>query len=134
MMRLAFTVTVFEWRGPAPYVFVAVPPDQAEALAEVAPAVTYGWGMVPASVTIGGTTVTTALWPRDGGYVVPIKVALQRAEGVSLGDVVDVELGSTCEVPYRPSPLPSPEPRGASTSMRGQPRGKNLRDTAVQEQ
>ena len=59
---------------------------------DVASVVTYGWGMIPASVTIGSTTVTTALWPKDGGYIVPIKKALQDREGLGVDDVVDLVL------------------------------------------
>ncbi len=91
-MRLRFTGTIWYWRGPAPYHFVSVPPAEAAMIAEVASLVTYGWGMIPASVTIGGTTVTTSLWPKDGGYVVPIKKALQDAEGLGVDDVVDLAL------------------------------------------
>ncbi len=53
---------------------------------------TYGWGMIPASVTIGDTTVTTALWPKDGGYIVPIKKALQDREGLGVDDEVHLIL------------------------------------------
>jgi hypothetical protein len=91
-MELEFSDTVFEWRGPAPYHFVRVPDDEADELREVAAAVTYGWGMVPVSVTIGATTLTTALWPKDGSYVVPLKDAIRKPEGIGLGDVVTVRL------------------------------------------
>ena len=36
--------------------------------------------------------MTTALWPKDGSYVVPLKDKLRNAERVSLGDVVTVRL------------------------------------------
>lgn len=91
-MELEFTDTVFEWRGPAPYHFVRVPEDEADELRHVAAAVTYGWGMIPVVVTVGATTLTTALWPHDGSYVVPLKDALRRPEGIGLGDVVTVRL------------------------------------------
>jgi hypothetical protein len=91
-MRLRFTGTIWYWRGPAPFHFVSVPAAEAAMIAEVAPVVTYGWGMIPASVSIGRTTVTTSLWPRDGGYVVPVKKALQDAEGLGVDDEVEVTL------------------------------------------
>ncbi|MFJ4160861.1 DUF1905 domain-containing protein [Microbacterium testaceum] len=91
-MRLRFTGTIWYWRGPAPYHFVSVPPAEAAMIAEVATVVTYGWGMIPASVTIGDTTVTTSLWPKDGGYVVPVKKALQDAEGLGVDDEVELTL------------------------------------------
>ena len=71
-MDLEFTDTVFEWRGPAPYHFVRVPVDDAALIQELAAGLTYGWGMIPVAVTIGGTTWTTSLWPKDGSYVVPL--------------------------------------------------------------
>jgi hypothetical protein len=91
-MELEFTDTVFEWRGPAPYHFVSVPEDDALVIQDVAAAVTYGWGMIPVAVTIGDTTMTTALWPKEGTYYVPLKDRLRDAEGIGLGDVVTVRL------------------------------------------
>ncbi|WP_134741878.1 DUF1905 domain-containing protein [Nocardioides sp. 503] len=91
-MQLEFGGEVWEWRGPAPYHFVSVPEDECEEIALAAAAVTYGWGMIPVSVRIGATDWTTSLWPKDGGYVVPLKDAVRRAEGIALGDVVDVRL------------------------------------------
>lgn len=91
-MDLDFTGPLIEWRGPAPFHFVVMPVDAAEDLAEIAPAVSYGWGMVPVTGRVGGTAFSTALWPKDGGYYVPIKDAVRRAEGLRLGDPVDVHL------------------------------------------
>ena len=71
---------------------MAVPDDEAEQILETAAAVTYGWGMIPVRGRIGGTEFTTSLWPKDGGYVVPIKDAVRRPEQLALGDVVDVRL------------------------------------------
>ncbi|NYG55757.1 DUF1905 domain-containing protein [Nocardioides perillae] len=91
-MELQFSGPVFCWRGPAPHHFVAVPEDEAEELRETAAAVTYGWGMVPVAVRMGATTWTTSLWPKDGTYLVPLKLAARRAEQVAEGDVVDLRL------------------------------------------
>ena len=91
-MELEFAGPIFEWRGPAPYHFVAVPDDEAEQIQETAAAVTYGWGMIPVRGRIGHTEFTTSLWPKDGGYVVPLKDAVRRAEDVQEGDTVSVGL------------------------------------------
>jgi len=90
-MELEFTGEVWQWRGPAPYYFVTVPEDESLALHDVAH-VSYGWGMIPVTARIGRTRWATSLWPKDGGYVVPLKVAVRRAEGVEDGDMVDVGL------------------------------------------
>ena len=76
------------WRGPAPYHFVALPEPERVRLQAVASRVTYGWGCIPATVTLGATTFTTSIFPKDGGFLVPVKTAARRAEGVELGDEV----------------------------------------------
>lgn len=53
---------------------------------------TYGWGCIPAVAQIGTTNFTTSLFPRLGGYVLPIKVAVQRAECVGFDDEVTARL------------------------------------------
>jgi hypothetical protein len=91
-MRVMLTGEVIEWRGPAPFYFVRVPDEQAVLIRDIGEMVTYGWGVIPATVTIGATTVTTSLFPKDGGYLVPIKNALRLPEKIKLGSVVDVTL------------------------------------------
>jgi hypothetical protein len=91
-LQLGFRGEIWEWRGPAPYYFVTVPEAESELLAEVSPEVTYGWGMIPATVTIGASRWDTALWPKDGGYVVPVKTWVRRAEDLDAGVVVDLAL------------------------------------------
>ncbi len=91
-MELDFSAVAIEWRGPAPFVFLPVPPDESELIHESASELTYGWGAIPVEATIGRTTFTTSLFPRDGGYLLPLKVAVQRAEGVGVGDAMDVRM------------------------------------------
>jgi hypothetical protein len=89
-VRLEFRGEIFVWRGPAPYFFVAVPPAEAARIAGVARSVTYGWGVIPSTVTLGRTRFGTSLFPKDGGYLVPVKAAVRRAEAVDEGDIVDL--------------------------------------------
>ncbi|MFC7876571.1 DUF1905 domain-containing protein [Isoptericola sp. NPDC057391] len=91
-MELEARGEVFQWRGPAPYYYVAVPDAEAERIAAVAPLVTYGWGVIPVTGRLGATTFTTSLFPKDGGYLVPLKDAVRRPEGVDDGDEVVVLL------------------------------------------
>ncbi len=90
--RVRFTNEIWYWRGPAPFHFVTVPDDISRDIEAVARSVTYGWGMIPVTVTLAGSTWTTSLWPKDGRYIVPIKVAVRRAEHVDEGDVVTLSL------------------------------------------
>lgn len=91
-MEFEFDGVIFHWRGPSPFHFVAVPEDDGEVIHDHAGLVTYGWGMIPATVTVGATEWTTALFPKDGSYLVPVKDAVRRAEGLEPGDGVSMRL------------------------------------------
>lgn len=91
-MEFAFSGEVIHWRGPSPFHFVATPDDVSGAIEALAPSVTYGWGAIPVQARIGATDYRTSLFPKDGRYLVPVKVAVRRAEGIELGDRVEVEL------------------------------------------
>lgn len=91
-MDLEFTGEIWHWRGPSPYHFVTVPEDESAELEVSAAFVSYGWGMIPVAVRIGETVWTTSLWPKDGGYVVPVKDKVRKAEDLEVGDTVTVRL------------------------------------------
>jgi hypothetical protein len=91
-MNIEFDGEIWYWRGPAPWYFVTVPPKQADDLKAMSRFVTYGWGMIPATVRIGSTEWYTALWPKDGSYIVPIKARVRGAEHLEEGDTVNVRL------------------------------------------
>lgn len=86
MLQFDFECVLIEWRGPAPYVFAPLPKHQAAELREVSGELSYGWGCIAAIVRLGDTTYGTSIFPRDGGYLVPVKVAVQRAESIGVGD------------------------------------------------
>ncbi|MFF5228866.1 DUF1905 domain-containing protein [Dactylosporangium sp. NPDC000521] len=91
-MDLEFSGEVWHWRGPSPFHFVTVPEDECAALRSAASLVTYGWGMIPVTARIGDTTWTTSLFPKDGGYVVPLKDRVRKAEDIDLADTVTIRL------------------------------------------
>jgi hypothetical protein len=74
-VEIEFAAVVVFWRGPAPWHFVRVPGQH-----------------VPATVVLGSSTWSTSLWPKDGGYLVPLKTAARRAEGVEVDSAVTVRL------------------------------------------
>ncbi len=59
---------------------------------QVASIVSYGWGVIPATVTIGKTTYTTSLFPKDGGYLVPLKDAVRKPEVLAVDDTIRIRL------------------------------------------
>ncbi|HEY0189365.1 MAG TPA: DUF1905 domain-containing protein [Cellulomonas sp.] len=89
---LRFDGEVIAWHGPAPHQFVPVPPDACAELRAVSRVVSYGWGVIPVTARIGGTTWTTSLFPKDGGYLLPVKVAVRRAERLDVGSRVSVRV------------------------------------------
>lgn len=91
-MELTFSGEIWYWRGPAPFYFVTVPEPQCRDLREVSAALTYGWGCLPATVTLGDSTWQTSMFPKDGGYIVPVKAQVRRDEDVDEGMVVDLRL------------------------------------------
>ena len=91
-MEWEFEAEVFQWRGPAPYFFVAAPAHVDDFLHAHHGELTYGWGVIPAQVRIGDTEVTTSLIPKDGVYLVPLKIALRRPHGIDDGDQVRLTL------------------------------------------
>ena len=54
--------------------------------------VTYGWGVIPVKVRIGQTEFTTSLFPKNRTYLVPVKVVVQKAEGLKYGGDVTLSL------------------------------------------
>jgi len=89
---LEFSGEIWYWKGPAPHHFVTVPEEDSLALHAASGLVTYGWGMIPARIRIGDTEWTTSLFPRDGGYIVPLRLDVRRAEGLETGDTVRVRV------------------------------------------
>ena len=88
--RIAFVAEIIEWRGPAPFLFARIPDEHVGEIRYAALSASYGWGVVPVVAKVGESEFTTSLFPRDGTYLLPVKVAVQRAEGVGLGDHISV--------------------------------------------
>jgi hypothetical protein len=91
-LTLEFRGTIWYWRGPAPHYFVTVPPEECDAIKSISSLVTYGWGVIPVRGQIGNTEFKTSLFPKNGGYIVPLKVVVRKAENLSEGDEVTVQL------------------------------------------
>ena len=74
-MELEFGGEIIYWRGPSPYHYVPVPPEESAAIKAVSSQVSYGWGVIPVLARIDDTEWETSLFPKDGRYLVPIKDA-----------------------------------------------------------
>ncbi|WP_316752208.1 DUF1905 domain-containing protein [Streptomyces herbicida] len=91
-MDFVFSGTAIEWRGPSPYYFVALPDEESADIREVAAMASYGWGVIPVQARIGEVAFHTSLFPKDGGYLLPLKVAVRKPHGLAAGDDVTVAM------------------------------------------
>ena len=87
-----FEAEMIYWRGPAPFFFVSVPADLATEIGRVARRVSYGWGMIAVGAEISRVRFTTALFPKDGTYFLPVKTKVREKANITAGDVVAVEM------------------------------------------
>ena len=78
--------------SPAAWHFLTIGGDVAAAIRAAAPGRSAAWGSVYVEVCIGGTRWKTSAFPSKdvGGYLLPIKAAVRKAEKLAEGDVVTV--------------------------------------------
>lgn len=76
------------------WTFLALPEDVADDILEVAAPVQRGFGSVRVEATLGGTTWRTSVFPdaKRRTYVMAVKQAVRKAEGVQVPDTVHVRL------------------------------------------
>ena len=91
-MELDITGTIVEWRGPAPFWFLPFSVDDSAMVDDMKHLLTYGWGCIPVTCRLGGTTFTTSLMPHDGIYQIPLKDAVRKAESVTADRPVTVHV------------------------------------------
>ncbi|MET9022631.1 GNAT family N-acetyltransferase [Actinopolymorpha sp. NPDC004070] len=128
-MDLEVSGEIWEWRGPAPYYFVTVPKEESLSLHGSSPDASYGWGMLPVRARIDSTEWSTSLWPKDGGYVLPLKDAVRKPLGLGIGDAVTVRL-TTVDQPTgrRQRRTEAPRRPAAPSARPGGPRGPRVTD------
>jgi hypothetical protein len=68
----------------------------------VAAIASYGWGVIPVEARIGEVSFTTSLFPQDGGYLLPLKNAVRKPQGLTAGDEVTVEMTVRITPPAAP--------------------------------
>ena len=92
MDPIRFETTIIYWRGPAPFFYAPVPAEHVEAIRRASKVVSYGWGMIPVEAIINGVTFTTALFPKDGTYLLPLKNVVREKCGITADDGISVEM------------------------------------------
>lgn len=92
LMLIQFDGPIWFWKGPAPHHFISIPLKESADIKAIQRQVTYGWGMIPVMVRINETEWETALFEKGPHFIVPIKLAVRRAESLSEGDTVRVRV------------------------------------------
>jgi hypothetical protein len=90
-MDFEFEGPVIEWRGPAPFYFVRIPEEESADIKFAAKGLEY-WGQVPVVVHIDGVEFETALFPKDGRYLLPLKNVVREPSGIEVDQVLAVGL------------------------------------------
>lgn len=84
-----FEAALYVWdaRKADTWTFVNLPQDQADELLDAVGTRARGFGSVRVEVTLGGSVWRTSLFPDAGAgtYVLPVKKAVRRAEGLEPG-------------------------------------------------
>jgi hypothetical protein len=98
---VVFDAELWLWdaRRADSWTFVSLPAEISEEIADLAAGPRRGFGSRRVRVTVGGSTWATSIFPDSvrGGYVLPIKRAVRKAEALDVGDTatVTVELIDT---------------------------------------
>ena len=87
-----FEAEVIVWRGPAPFYFAKTPVDVTREIEASAGHLSYGWGCIPVDANVGDTSFYTALIPREGRYLVPLKAVVRKAEAFELGNKIRLKI------------------------------------------
>ena len=85
----SWSVVVPVWRADgSTWHFATVPADVSDDIDATVGDLTGGFGSVRVEVTLGGSVWRTSLFPshEHAAYVLPMKAAVRRAEGIGPGD------------------------------------------------
>lgn len=101
--RLSVTAKLWVWRSAesaGSWHFLTIEGDAAEAvraheaMRRIELGSGRGFGSVKVEARIGGSTWRTSVFPSKphDGYLLPVKAAIRKAEGLVEGDLVDAEI------------------------------------------
>ena len=92
-VTFAFSGELWEYGGANTWVFVSLPPEVADEVADLVPS-RPGFGSVRVTVQISETEWVTSLFPDSklGSYVLPIKRSVRDQERLSIGDTAEIRI------------------------------------------
>ena len=71
---------------------MSLPEQISQEIQEQSAEITYGWGMIPVTATIGKTTFETSMFRKNGTYVLPIKNLVRLPETLVLDESYKIHL------------------------------------------
>ncbi len=94
MAKYKVTSKVVPYPGMAAWYFAYLDKKQAETIRKKHQTKKRGFGSIRVKVTLGKTKWNTSIFPdkHSGSYVLPLKSAVRRAEGVDAGDSISFTL------------------------------------------
>jgi hypothetical protein len=96
MPTVAYRIRARLWLypGAAAWHFITVPKWQGQEIRRLLGGSARGWGSLPVEATVGTTTWRTSIFPdsKSGSYLLPVKAAVRKAEGLAAGRLVEVRL------------------------------------------
>jgi Domain of unknown function (DUF1905) len=95
-VRVVFDAALWIWdaRRDDSWTFVSVPSDASEEIRDLTEGLRRGFGSVRVRASVGASRWTTSIFPDSAGnaYVLPIKRAVRKSEGIEAGDVATVTI------------------------------------------
>jgi hypothetical protein len=92
--RYHFKAEVWVYRGNGTWHFVTLPKETSKQIKFFATVPRRGWGSVRVTVTIGGTSWATSIFPysKVDCYILPLKAGVRKKENIKNGTVANVTL------------------------------------------
>ncbi len=94
MQSFAFRAPIRLWDGEGAWHFITLPKNVAKHIRCLIIKPVRGWGSIRVSVSIGSSTWKTSIFPdkKSASFVLPIKLAVRKAEKLNLGDKPEVTI------------------------------------------
>ena len=96
LVVVVFDAELWRWdaRRVDSWIFVSLPAEASKEFRDLAAGPRRGFGSLRVRVTVGDSTWMTSIFPDGarGGYVLPIKRAVRKAEDLEVGDSATVSI------------------------------------------
>jgi Domain of unknown function (DUF1905) len=96
MTKPKYTITnpIWLWQGKGAWHFVTINQEIGSEIKSMFGYLKAGWGSLPVELILGESVWRTSIFPdkSGGGYLIPIKKAILKAQKLEVGDIVTIQL------------------------------------------